>query len=102
MLSNYLRLACVKGIPRHKRIAWVKKQIREMHLEREKKDGSVGSSFPCVFCKKQLVRFDIKVHCVDREGDMFHGKMDTDLCPESTLTSGQARKFGRIPLPRRE
>lgn len=93
LIEKFLHKAEQKGIPRHRRVAWVKKQIGIIFLERKKKDGCIGCSYPCIFCRNALMLFDLKVDCIDPDGNHFQGKLDGPELPLSKLTTGQVKRF---------
>ena len=92
-----MTIAHKKGIPRHKRVAWVKRRAKTVYIHREKRDGHTGCSTPCVLCRNALIRCDLKVCFLNDDHVMCKGKMDSVGMPTSKLTSGQKRLFGYLP-----
>mmetsp|Transcript_21175 Transcript_21175/g.36063 ORF Transcript_21175/g.36063 Transcript_21175/m.36063 type:complete len:133 (+) Transcript_21175:434-832(+) len=57
---------------------------------------------PCIFCAKQLVRFDLRVHCAMPDNTWFSGRMDDAHAPVCKPTNGQIKMmFGQSPYPTR-
>ncbi len=62
-------------------------------------DGSLGNATPCIFCARELERFDLRVHCVaDCEGRpaWFSGRMSDADAPPCKLTTRQ--KMTVVPV----
>ena len=59
---------------------------------RWKMDGSFGCSVPCVACRRELIRYGIRVCCFTADGTWFEGKMDDPGAPPSKISSGQRFK----------
>lgn len=55
--------------------------------------NQVACASPCVMCQKELIRFDIRVHCLRKDGTWFSGRLDDQGAPEAVLTSGQRRNL---------
>lgn len=83
-----------KGVANHKMHEWVKRKVSCIHITRMRKDGTPGCSVPCVFCRRLLIAFDLRVVCRTEDGDLYKGKMDAYDAPASKLTSGQRARFG--------
>jgi hypothetical protein len=54
-------------------------------------DGTLGCATPCVFCQRELLRFDLRVHCSQAGQSWFSGRLDEAGAPESKPTTGQRR-----------
>ncbi len=67
----------------------------DMVVWRRLEDGSLGCATPCVLCRKELERFDMRVCCVLDGGLWFRGRMGEEDAPQSKPTLGQKlRLFG--------
>jgi len=58
---------------------------------RPRANGSLGCSVPCVMCRRELLRFELRVKCVTEDGEWFEGRLDEPGAPRSKLTSGQKK-----------
>jgi hypothetical protein len=56
-------------------------------------DGSLGCATPCLLCRRELLRFDLRVHCPLDNGTWFRGRLDEGGAPPPALTSGQRRQL---------
>ena len=62
-----------------------------MVVWRVRQDGTYGCTVPCILCRQQLVRLDLRVTCPLQDGGpaWYRGKLDVPGAPESRLTQGQ-------------
>lgn len=92
VLEKWIRIATKRGVRHHAVIAWVKRKCGgTIIVKRVLQDNTPGCSFPCIFCRKELEKYDISVQCTLRSGDTFEGKLDDPSLPQSFLTCGQRR-----------
>ena len=63
---------------------------------RQRSDGSLGCAAPCVLCQKELLRFDLRVHCPLGDGGFFSGKLSDSGAPKPSLTAGQRRLLKKL------
>ena len=62
-----------------------------MLVVRQLRDGTWGCAAPCVLCQRELLRFDLRVHCSLGGGAVFRGKLSDPAAPKPGLTGGQRR-----------
>lgn len=93
LLDEYVADARRHGVPGHKTAAWIRrKNGNKITVVRWKMDGTLGCSVPCVFCRRELARFDMRVRCVTADGMYwFDGHVTAADAPVSKLTSFQKR-----------
>lgn len=79
-------------MPSHKTVSWIRRKLGgHIVIVRYRKDGTLGCAVPCIFCQRELVKFDIHIHCVDAQGSWFSGRLDDTDAPEPVFTTGQRR-----------
>jgi hypothetical protein len=79
-------------VPPHKTVSWIRRKIGgHIVIVRYRKDGTLGCAVPCVFCQRELVKFDIHIHCITTEGSWFSGRLDDNDAPQPLFTTGQRR-----------
>lgn len=95
LLEKVVREAYRHGISKPKVVTWVRRKYgADIIVWRFLGDGALGCATPCVFCRRELVRFDLRVHVViDSRSTWYHGFMTDDCAPQSKLTCGQARNM---------
>lgn len=93
LLESYKQQARRSGVPPHKTVAWVRRKLGgDVAVWRRTVDGVLGRAAPCVFCARELQRFDIRVHCpLDSSGAWFSGRVGDPGAPEPQLSGGQQR-----------
>lgn len=92
MIDHYVVNARKNGVPSHRLISHVRKKIgNNINILRMDSTAEPRCSFPCIFCRKVLEKFDITVTCIDKNGSVFVGKMTDDNIQDSSFTSGQKR-----------
>lgn len=67
----------------------------DVAVVRQRSDGSLGCAAPCIFCQRELRRFDLRVHCSLGGGRFFSGRLTDCGAPAPTLTGGQRRMLNR-------
>jgi len=80
-------------VPPHKLIPWVRRKLgSNIAVWRCTTDGALARAAPCLFCSRELLRFDIRVHCpTDASGGWFSGRLSDVGAPVPALTGGQQR-----------
>lgn len=93
LLQTYVRQGRKAGVPPHKLIAWVRRKLgSNIAVWRCTTDGALARAAPCLFCSRELLRFDIRVHCpTDASGGWFSGRLSDEGAPVPVLTGGQQR-----------
>jgi hypothetical protein len=100
VLGAARQAAARHGVHREHKIGeWVRRKYGgDLTVWRVRADGSMGCCVPCPLCRKQLVRFDLRVHMIvtdlfhgHSESEWFHGRMTDHGAPKSKPTSGQIR-----------
>ena len=84
-------------IPPYKIKSWIHRKMGGVvSVFRFRADGTVGCCVPCYACRKELLKYDLVVHCLDPDGRLFCGKLDDEDAPPSQFTSGQRRNLRMI------
>jgi len=69
-----------------------------VEVERLLRDQTPGCSIPCILCRKELERFDVRVECVIVTGERSYSwRIRAPDSPVSVFTSLQKRQFTRQP-----
>lgn len=90
-LIQYLKhRSRIEGIPPHAFSYWMNRKVGELIIKRVKCDGNLGTSYPCVCCRKVLDRGCLrwKAHI----GEHWISSNDDNL-PESKPTQKQRGIF---------
>jgi hypothetical protein len=96
LLDGWVYEARKHGVPAHKTISWIRRKIgTDVAVIRIRADGSLGCAVPCVLCQRELLKYDLRVHCVEASGAWFSGKLTQAEAPPPVLTAGQRRMFKR-------
>ena len=96
LLQAYITAARRHGARAHSIVSWVRRKLgADLVVIRQRSDGTFGSSVPCVYCLRELTRFDLRVHCTLDGGGVFSGRLTDSGAPRSTLTTGQRRMLGK-------
>lgn len=97
--------ACVRearkaGVQKHRLVAYVKRKYgSHISVFRLRSDGTFGCAVPCVWCQKELERFDIRVSFVGSDGRWCDGRVSDGTMPKPVLTAGQRRMLNKeFPL----
>jgi hypothetical protein len=91
LLDKWVRASRRHGVPRYSVVAWVKRKLKSILVERFRTDSSVGCCVPCILCRNAIVLFDLRVTCTLASGHVFHGKLDDVHAPPSSFTRIQRR-----------
>lgn len=74
----------------HRVATWIRRKMgTHLVIWRCLCDGSFGCAAPCVFCVKQLMAYDLQIHCPINADEWFHGKLSDAMAPAAKLTYGQ-------------
>lgn len=75
----------------HKLIAYVRRKLGPcIAVWRRTADGALACAAPCLFCARELQRFDLRVHCsLGGQAGWFSGRLSEPGAPPSLLTGGQ-------------
>lgn len=96
LLNAWVLKANRQNVPRHQIVHWVRRKAgADLTVWRQRADGTLGCSVPCLLCKSFLDVFDLRVTCVVSPGEWFHGRLSDQGAPVSKLTSGQQRKVSK-------
>lgn len=101
LLEGWLGQARRHGLRPHQFRSWIRRKTGpDLVVWRELTDGSLGCAMPCILCQRELVRFDLRVHCPMPGQIWFSGRMDDAHAPTCKLTHGQTKlMFGQSPYP---
>lgn len=101
LLQSWIADARRHGVPAHSVVSWVRRKVGpDITIIRQRSDGSLGCAAPCVLCQRELLRFDLRVHCSLSGGGFFSGRLSDCGAPKPLLTTGQRRmlkKYKHIP-----
>ena len=96
LLDSWVQQARRQGVPSHKMVAWVRRKFgSNISVIRYRHDGTLGCAVPCVFCQKELERYDMRVHCVDSSGQWCDARCRDGTLPKPVLTAGQRRMLNK-------
>lgn len=96
LLDSWVQQARKQGVPSHKIVAWIRRKYgTHISVIRYRSDGSLGCAVPCVFCQKELERYDMRVHCVDASGQWMDARCSDGTLPKPVLTAGQRRMLNK-------
>ena len=94
LLEGYLEQARKHGVPSHAQTAWVRRKCGgHILVFRNRADGSLGCATPCTYCQRELLKFDLTVHCSQDQAQWFSGRLCSTSAPKPQLTSGQRRQL---------
>ena len=83
------------GVRSHQVVNWVRRKIGgDICIWRNRSDHSLGCAVPCLLCQRELLRFDLRVHCSQASGEWFSGRMSDPAAPQSFLTLAQRKQLG--------
>lgn len=96
VLEKWNRLASKRGVAGHAMISWIRRKsggvlVVKRFVGHASEQNTQGCSIPCIFCRKQLEKYDFVVECMCKEGDTFYGRLGDPESPPSCLSSGQRR-----------
>lgn len=97
LIKKLKNLARQHGIHPNKQACWIKRKIGgDIVIWRMLANGTLSTSVPCILCKREIISLDLKVHCIDKFGQQFHGKLNQKNSPQCNLTSSQRKFFKKI------
>lgn len=102
LLDAWVTQARRHGLRPHQFRTWIRRKTGpDLVVWRCRMDGSLGCATPCVLCQRELLRYDLRVHC--SLGDSwFSGRLDDQDAPTCKPTTGQIRMFGQSPYCQRD
>jgi hypothetical protein len=92
-ISMMKHKAQVNGVPPSKFPHWLHMKVGSLIVIREKSDGNLGTSLPCILCRKVLDRENIQWSA--HVGDQWFSSTDIDV-PESKFTNKQRGYFYKL------
>jgi hypothetical protein len=96
LIQSYISAARRHGVPTHQVVSWVRRKLgADVVIIRQRSDGTLGCAIPCLFCQRELLRFDLRVHCSLSNGGFFSGRLTDRGAPKPTLTMGQRRMLNK-------
>jgi hypothetical protein len=102
LIEEWVRNARRHGVACHATISWVKRKSGgEIVVKRFLHDETPGVSIPCVFCRAEIEKFNLRVVCTietgkgEIAGQVFKGKLSDSIAPKSVFT-GLQKKMLRI------
>lgn len=104
LLDAWVSEARRHGLRPHQFRTWIRRKTGpDLVVWRHRMDGTLGCATPCVFCQKELLRYDLRVHCSLTGEVWYSGRLDEQGAPVCKPTAGQLRLlFGQSPYPTRE
>jgi hypothetical protein len=96
LISAWVRRAHKSGAFGHQVVPWVRRKLGpDISTWRVGADGVLASSFPCVLCRKEILRFGLRLSCPLGGAAMWYGTLDEAGAPVSKLTSQQRKALER-------
>eukprot|EP00983_Pelagomonas_calceolata_P112185 1159859-Pelagomonas_calceolata.AAC.1 len=96
LLADWVCLARRHGLRPHQFTTWIRrKNGPNLAVWRQRVDGTLGCAAPCVLCQRELLRFDMRVHCTMPGDGFFRGRLDEEGAPSCKPTTGQMRLMFR-------
>ena len=93
LLEQWVWKANKHGVHPSRTVCWVRRKLGQDITLYRASEGKLACAFPCVACRVELLRFDLRVHCICNHSlDWFSGKLSQQKAPESKLTSFQMRE----------
>lgn len=90
LLNIWIEKAKKKGVPSHRTVHWIRRKIGpDISTWRITSDGQHGCSIPCIYCRDEIIKFDLRVTCCIGKDQWFCGFLNDVDAPQSKLTSGQ-------------
>lgn len=79
-----------KGLSGSRAVTWVRRKLGpDISTWRVNASGTICCAVPCVFCRRELLRFGFRLSCPLGQGEFFCGRLDDEAAPASKLTSQQ-------------
>lgn len=96
LLGTWLQRAKKHNVPSHRIVTWVRRKAgAHITVWRTLADGSFGCAAPCVLCAKELMRFDLNLHCPINSVEWYQGRASDEGAPAPKLTTRQRLMFKR-------
>lgn len=103
LLDSWVEQARRHGVKPHQFRTWIRRKTGpDLVVWRCRMDGTLGCATPCILCQRELLRYDLRVHC--SLGDTwFSGRLDEQGAPTCKPTAGQLKLlFGQCPYEYRD
>lgn len=98
-MDSWVQEARRHGVEKQKVVTWVRRKLGgDVLVWRFTADGCLAMATPCTLCCRELLRFDLRVHCSLGPDSWYSGRLNEAQAPQVGLTSGQRRRFDR-PQP---
>jgi hypothetical protein len=96
LLDVWVSQARRHGVRPHQFRSWIRRKTGpDIVVWRQRVDGTLGCATPCIFCQRELLRFDLRVHCSQAGQSWFSGRLDEAGAPESKPTGYQRKQLLR-------
>jgi hypothetical protein len=90
LLECWVAKARRAGLARHQIVTWVRRKVGgHVTVFRTLADGTLACAAPCLLCQRELVRFDLRVHCSLSHEAWFSGRLTDEAAPPGKLTARQ-------------
>lgn len=90
LLDSWVVKARRRGLGAHQIVTWVRRKVgAHVTVFRTLADGSLGCAAPCLLCQRELLRFDLRVHCSLAPERWWSGRLTDDSAPRGKLTARQ-------------
>lgn len=98
LLDAWVLKARKHGVASHAQTAWVRRKLGgHLLVWRTTADGHLACATPCIYCRREIVRYDVTIHCSQSSTAWYSGRLSSSAAPLPQLTSGQRRN---LQLPR--
>lgn len=90
LLDTWVAKARRRGMARHQIVTWVRRKVgAHVTVFRTLADGTLACAAPCLLCQRELVRFDLRVHCSLSPEQWWSGRLTDATAPPGKLTARQ-------------
>ena len=90
LLAAWVAKARRRGVGSHAVVTWVRRKVgAHVTVFRTLADGSLGCAAPCLLCQRELLRFDLRVHCSLAPAVWWSGRLTDASAPPGKLTARQ-------------
>ena len=90
MIKVLLRKGTKSGVKIHNFSAWLHRKYGNLVIWRDRHDGVLGTSLPCVLFRKAIEKYNIQWVAYTGDG-WIHSKRNIDILPKSKPTNKQRR-----------
>lgn len=95
LLESWVVKARRRGMGQHQIVTWVRRKVgAHVTVFRTLADGTLACAAPCLLCQRELLRFDLRVHCSLAPAQWWSGRLTDETAPPGKLTTRQ-----RIMMP---